>query len=45
MSYTRFYGGFDKIKAAVLYVLIRMTTLCFTAALGGSRREAQRVST
>ena len=22
------YGGFDKIKAAVLYVLIRMTTLC-----------------
>ena len=37
MSYTRFYGGFDKIKAAVLYVLIRMTTCAEYD--GGFRRE------
>ena len=40
------YGGFDKIKAAVSCAQ-RLTTPIskVTAALGGSRREAQRVST
>ena len=41
------YGGFDKIKAAVLYALIRndALTLARSAAYGGSRHEAKSVST
>ncbi|GJN64867.1 hypothetical protein [Faecalibacterium gallinarum] len=47
MSYTQSFGGFDKIKAAVLYALIRndALTLAGSAAHGGSRHEAKSVST
>ncbi len=37
------YGGFDKIKAAILYALI--LALERSAAHGGSRHEAKSVST
>ena len=41
------YGGFEQIKAAVLYALIRSDalTLAGSAAHGGSRHEAKSVST
>ena len=41
------YGGFEHIKAAVLYALIRSDALTLTgsAAYGGSRHETQSVST
>ena len=47
MPYTRPYGGFEQIKAAVLYALIRndALTLAGSAAHGGSRHEAKSVST
>lgn len=41
------YGGFEQIKAAVLYALIQSDalTLAGSAAHGGSRHEAKSVST
>ena len=40
-------GGFEQIKAAVLYALIRndALTLAGSAAHGGARHEAKSVST
>ena len=47
MRYTRPYGGFEKIKAAVLFApqTDDALTLAGSAAHGGSRHEAKSVST
>ena len=47
MPYTQPFGGFEQIKAAVLYTLIQSDalTLAGSAAHGGSRHEAKSVST
>ena len=47
MPYTQPFGGFEQIKAAVLYTLIQSDalTLAGSAAHGGSRHETKSVST